>query len=123
MDAGHGGRNRGVPATAAKGGAAPTPTRGEVSFIVPKHPLTPEQRSLRASIAAQSRWAQPGARKRQSEAISEARIRQHEKLVDPDGTLDPKERRQCAEASLKAEMTRLALKASKARTAGKGRAA
>lgn len=83
-------------------------------------PLTPEQRRLRAQIAAQQRWAQPGARKRQSDTIAEARIRRHETLVDPDGTLDPKERRQCAEASLKAEMTRLALKASKARTGGTG---
>lgn len=83
-------------------------------------PLTREQRKLRAQIAAQERWAKPGARKRQSEVISDARIRQHEKLVDPDGTLDPKERRLCAEASLKAEMTRLALKASKVRTAGGG---
>ncbi len=78
------------------------------------------QRTLRAQIAAQSRWAKPGNRKRQSEAISRSRILHHEKLVDPDGTLDPKERRLCAEASLKAEMTRLALEASKVRQAKKG---
>ena len=82
--------------------------------------LSPEQRKLRAQIAAQSRWASPGARKRQSDAIRESRIRHHEQLVDPDSTLDPKERRACAEASLKVEMTRLAFRAAKARQAGKG---
>lgn len=75
--------------------------------------LTPQQRKLRASIAAQTRWAKPGERERQSRTIREARIRRHELLVDPAGALDPKERRLCAEASMKAEMTRLALKAAK----------
>jgi hypothetical protein len=81
--------------------------------------LTPEQRNLRARVAAHSRWSKPDARQRQAEAISAARLRHHEQLVDPDGTLDPAERRKLAENSLRAEMARLALRSSKARAARK----
>jgi hypothetical protein len=81
--------------------------------------LTPEQKSLRARVAAHSRWSKPDARPRQSEAIRAARLRHHEQLVDPDGTLDPAVRRQLAENSLQAEMARLALRSSKARRARK----
>ena len=77
--------------------------------------LTPEQRSLRAQVAAHSRWSKPGARERQAHVISEARLALHEQLVDPDGALDPAERRQLAENSLRAEMARLALRSSRAR--------
>jgi hypothetical protein len=47
--------------------------------------------------------------------IAEARLARHEQLVDPDGTLNPAERRQLAENSLRAEMARLALRSSRAR--------
>jgi uncharacterized membrane protein len=81
--------------------------------------LTPEQRSLRGQVAAHTRWSKAGARERQSQVIAEARLARHEQLVDPDGALDPAERRQLAENSLRAEMARLALRSSKARTACK----
>jgi hypothetical protein len=81
--------------------------------------LTPEERRLRAQVAAHKRWSQPGARQQQATAISEARLAYHERLVDPDGTLDPAERRKLAENSLRAEMARLALRSSKARRARK----
>jgi uncharacterized membrane protein len=77
--------------------------------------LTPEQRSLRAQKAAHTRWSRSGAREQQARVISEARLARHEQLVDPGGVLDPVERRQCAENSLRAEMAGLALRASKAR--------
>jgi uncharacterized membrane protein len=77
--------------------------------------LTPEQRRLRAQIAANDRWSKPGARERQAHVIAEARLARHEQLVDPDGTLNPAERRQLAENSLRAEMARLALRSSRAR--------
>jgi uncharacterized membrane protein len=77
--------------------------------------LTPEQRSLRAQVAAHSRWSKPGAREHQAHVIAEARLARHEQLVDPDGTLDPAERRKLAENSLRAEMARLALRSSRAR--------
>jgi hypothetical protein len=38
-----------------------------------------------------------------------------ERQIDPDGQLDPVERRQCAMAALRAEMSRLALRSAKAR--------
>jgi uncharacterized membrane protein len=82
--------------------------------------LTPEQRNLRARVAAHTRWSKPDARQRQREAISAARLRHHEQLVDPDDTLDPAERRKLAENSLRAEMARLALRSSRARAARKG---
>jgi hypothetical protein len=84
--------------------------------------LTPDERRLRAQAAAHSRWARPGARERQSAVIREARLRHHERLVDPDGTLEPAERRKLAENSLRAEMAKLALKSSKARRAKKAAA-
>jgi uncharacterized membrane protein len=83
-------------------------------------PVDPEIAHLRAVRAANARWSRHGARQRQSETISEARIRRHEDLVDPERELDPKERRQLAENSLQAEMAGLSLKAAKARRAQKG---
>jgi hypothetical protein len=77
--------------------------------------LTPGQRSLRARVAAHSRWSKQGARERQAQLISEARLARHERLVDPDGTLEPAERRQLAKNSMQAEMARLALRSSRAR--------
>jgi hypothetical protein len=79
--------------------------------------LAPHERRLRAQTAAHTRWSEPGARQRQSVAISESRLRQHETLVDPDGVLDPAERRKLARNSLRAEMARLALRSSRARKA------
>ena len=77
--------------------------------------LTAHERKLRASIAGNARWARPGERQRQAEKIRAARLAHHERLVDPDDQLDPAERRQLAENSLRAEMAALSLKASKAR--------
>lgn len=79
--------------------------------------LTPQQRKTRASLAANARWSRPGERRRQSEAIRNARLDRHENIVDPDRQLDPDERRRLAENSMRAEMTALSLKASKARQA------
>jgi hypothetical protein len=91
-----------------------------VSAPRPKNPtgishLTPEQRSLRARIAAHARWSKPGARQRQAVAASAAQLRRHEFLVDPAGDMDPVERRQAAESSIKAEMAKLSFQAAKAR--------
>lgn len=79
--------------------------------------LTPAERKLRAKHAADSRWARPGARKRQSQTIRERRIELHEQRIDPEGKLDPAERRKCAESALAAEMAKLSFEASKARRA------
>ena len=54
--------------------------------------MTPEQRRLRAQLAANTRWARPMAREDQADA---ARAAMHERLaheVDPLGELSPDER-------------------------------
>lgn len=81
--------------------------------------LTPGERKLRAQLAANTRWSVPGARAAHSEKIREARLRSAEEHVDPDGTLSVAERRQLADNHLRAEMQRLAFRASRARRARK----
>jgi hypothetical protein len=82
-------------------------------------PISPEIAHHRAVRAANTGWSQPGERQRHGAKISAAKLRRHEALVDPDGRLDPAERRQLAENCLRAEMAGLALKAAKARQARK----
>jgi hypothetical protein len=81
--------------------------------------LTPDERRLRAQIAANARWSKPGARQRQSETISRARLAHYKHQVDPDGVLEPATRCQLAENALQADMQRLALASSKVRRARK----
>lgn len=71
--------------------------------------LTPEQRRLRARLAAQERWSRPGARAKQSRTIKDTRLAHYEHQVDPEGVLDPQERQACARAAASAHMTRLRL--------------
>lgn len=76
--------------------------------------LTPTERSLRAKLASESRWARTDP----DQASEDARRRQHERFeheVDPNGTLPPTERARRAEHARKAYMMRLALKSAKAR--------
>lgn len=81
--------------------------------------LTPDERRLRAQIAANARWSKPGARETQSDKIRRARLTHYEHRVDPDGVLEPAPRCQLAENALQADMQRLALASSKARRARK----
>lgn len=80
--------------------------------------LTPEQRRLRAQIAANSRWSRedPSANARRAQAGLRARF---EREVDPDGALPEPERQRRAESAYRAHMQRLALASSKARAARK----
>jgi hypothetical protein len=76
--------------------------------------VTPEQRALRAKLAAHARWSREDAR----EGTAAARagfLRRFELEVDPDGILPAPERARRAESALKAHMSRLALKSSRAR--------
>ena len=89
--------------------------------------LTPEQRRLRAQIAAHARWANedPTANAARGQAGLTARF---EREVDPDGTLDPAERARRVESARRAHFARLALASSRARakrrtTTGAGDAA
>lgn len=78
--------------------------------------MTPEQRSLRARIAALSRWAKedPSAAAARGQAGLLARFIDQ---VDLDRTLPEPERMRRAEAARKAHMARLALKSARARAA------
>ena len=77
-------------------------------------PLTPEQRSLRARLAAHSLHAKvdPVAHTAPARQVFLARF---EAEVDPEGVLPESERRRRAEHARKAYFTRLAFKSSQAR--------
>ncbi len=74
--------------------------------------LTPEQRRLRARLAAYSMHAAGKTNTKAATAASEARWA---KQVDPDGTLAPDERDKRARAAKKAHYTKLAYLSAKAR--------
>ena len=54
--------------------------------------MTPEQRRLRARIAANARWSRPMARSDQAAAARAAIITRLEQQVDPGGSLSPEEK-------------------------------
>ena len=54
--------------------------------------MTPEQRRLRARIAANARWSRPMARTDQAVAARAAILARLERQVDPAGSLTPEER-------------------------------
>jgi hypothetical protein len=54
--------------------------------------VTPEQRRLRAKIAAHARWMRPMARADQADAARAAINSRLERQVDPAGTLPPDQR-------------------------------
>ncbi|MGH3847585.1 MAG: hypothetical protein ACRDS0_40145 [Pseudonocardiaceae bacterium] len=76
--------------------------------------LTPAQRSLRARIAANTRWSRedPAPTGPRGQAGLMARFARE---VDPDGTLPPAERARRVDSARKAHMQRLALASAKAR--------
>lgn len=76
--------------------------------------LTPQQRSIRARLAAYSLHAQTDSKEHMRPA-REAFMRRFETQVDPDGLLSPAERDRRAQHALKAYMTTLALKSAKSR--------
>jgi hypothetical protein len=75
--------------------------------------LTPAQRRLRASAAANARWSSPEARA----AHSDRSLARYCAEVDPDGTLPEAERLALAKQRRRARMQHLALLSSKARAA------
>jgi hypothetical protein len=84
--------------------------------------MTPEQRALRARIAAHSRWATQD-RREGTAAARAAFADRFEREVDPDGTLPRDERLRRAESARKAYFARLALASSRARQERKKRSA
>jgi hypothetical protein len=78
--------------------------------------LSPEQRRLRAQIAANTRWSREDPRAGTARARA-AWYRKFLDQVDPDRSLAPAERDRRVQAAVRAEMQRLALRSSKARAA------
>lgn len=80
--------------------------------------LTPEQRTIRARIAAHTRWSRedPAATAARAQAGLMDKFRRE---VDPNNELPEAERERRAEAARRAHMQRLALASSKARAARK----
>ena len=79
-----------------------------------KH-LTPEERRLRAQVAAYTSWANTPNRSTRTEPARAGWYSKFIRQVDPAGVLDPAERARRADAAMKAEMMRMALKSSQAR--------
>jgi hypothetical protein len=80
--------------------------------------LTPEQRRLRASIAAHVQWAKEPDPTARTATARKAFMERFEREADPDGTLDPAERARRAEHLRRAHFARLALASSRARKKG-----
>lgn len=95
---------------------------GIVSAPPAKHGLTPEQRSMRARLAAYALHSKvDGA---QHTAPARAKFNERFELeVDPDGLLPPHERQRRADLARRAYFTRLALQSSIARQSKRGTAA
>jgi hypothetical protein len=84
--------------------------------------LTPEQRSLRASAAADALHAtisDPKAHTAPARDASPQSLTYWERQLDPDGTMPPEERARRAEHARRSYMKRLALKSARARRARK----
>lgn len=83
--------------------------------------LTPAQRSMRASLASHTRWANEPDRKEAMRPVLEGMLAKFEREVDPDGALEPDVRAALAESAKKAYYKRLQLKSSRARAARRGK--
>jgi hypothetical protein len=77
--------------------------------------LTPEQRKLRARLAALERWAQTSNRTEATAPARAAAANRWERQVDPDGKLPAAVRAKLADSAQRAYFTRLALRSSVAR--------
>lgn len=82
-------------------------------------PLTPNERILRARLAAHTLHSQIDSREHTKPARA-AFLSRFEREVDPTGALDPADRIRRAEHARKAYFTALALKSAKARRQGRG---
>lgn len=80
--------------------------------------LTPAERTLRAKLAAHTKWATHDPVEGTAKARA-AFLDRFEQEVDPTGALDPAERKRRAEHARKAYFAKLALKSAQARRRGK----
>ena len=86
------------------------------SSALPDHDLSPTERTLRARLAAHSLHSKRDSRETTARGRA-AFLTRFEREVDPDGALDPLERRRRAEHARRAYFTRLALAAVEAKRA------
>ena len=77
--------------------------------------MSPAERSLRARTAVHTSWANTKDRRKRGQGGVEARLRRFEQQVDPDGLLEPGERRVRAQSLMKAQMSELSRQSAKAR--------
>jgi hypothetical protein len=77
--------------------------------------LTPAQRSMRARIAANTRWSRDGERRANAERAQRGLLAKFETEVDPDGVLPEAERIRRAKAARRAHMQRLQFLSSRSR--------
>jgi hypothetical protein len=75
----------------------------------------PKDREHTARIASYESWAQTPDRTARTAAGRQAFLDRFEKLVDPDGTMNPDERTQRADAARKAHFARMAYRSAKSR--------
>lgn len=78
-------------------------------------PLTPQQRSRRARIAAHASWANSADRAGRTAPATKAFLARFERQVDPLGVLDSATREQMALHARRAYMLQLAERSAKAR--------
>lgn len=84
--------------------------------------LTPEQRRLRASSAAHTRWSKEPDWSAATQPARDGYLAKLEREIDPDGKMPADERRRRAVQLRRARMQALALKSSQARAAKRGAA-
>ncbi|GAA1550686.1 hypothetical protein GCM10009827_084180 [Dactylosporangium maewongense] len=82
--------------------------------------MTPAQRTMRASLAAHTRWAVEPDREKALQPARDGLLARFERQVDPDGVLPPAERARRAESARKAFYRSMQLKSSRARAARRG---
>jgi hypothetical protein len=93
------------------------PTERALSVPSPRNePAGPAERSLRARLAAYALHAQHDPRETTANGRA-AFLARFDREVDPEGLLEPDERRRRAEQARRAYFTRLALASAKARRA------
>lgn len=79
--------------------------------------LTPEQRILRARLAAHARWSKVRDRAAENEKARQAFLSRFEREVDPHNAMDPETRAKAAENARAAYFRRLALRSATIRAA------
>jgi hypothetical protein len=74
-------------------------------------------KNIERRIAAEISWSKTSDRSARTKPARDTFISRFERLVDPDGTLPPDERRRRAQHALRAHMLRLAKRSAMARRA------